>query len=171
MAPHATLGTAFAYYVRTYDKGLLPCAMLLYQQCFFMCTRYVRTYDRDSGCCWLLLLLLHRKCGSIFMYWMCCCELILHTGSRCFSYVGNAAAARCCCWLLLVMLLPLLLLVPVGNAVTAGAGCCCLTTMLISCVWYIVRVCRRVVLFFNHLFYFPAQLVEGFTLSDLLDKP
>ena len=25
--------------------------------------------------------------------------------------------------------------------------------------------------FFNHHFYFPAQLVGGFTLSDLLDKP
>ena len=25
--------------------------------------------------------------------------------------------------------------------------------------------------FLNHHFYFPAQLVGGFTLSDLLDKP
>ena len=31
---------------------------------------------------------------------------------------------------------------------------------------YLFRVC-----FCNHHFYFPAQLVGGFTLSDLLDKP
>ena len=29
----------------------------------------------------------------------------------------------------------------------------------------------RIFIFFSHYFYFPAQLVGGFTLSDLLDKP
>ena len=34
-----------------------------------------------------------------------------------------------------------------------------------------VRILSFIFLFFHHYFYFPGQLVGGFTLSDLLDKP
>ena len=38
-----------------------------------------------------------------------------------------------------------------------------------SCTY--VRTVLPVFFFFNHQFHFPAQLVGGFTLSELLDKP
>ena len=41
--------------------------------------------------------------------------------------------------------------------------------ILFSSVWYLLLL--LVFFFFSDHFYFPAQLVGGFTLSDLLDKP
>ena len=90
--------------------------LLLHRQCFFMCISHVWLGPvkqqvlcllpmlRYSGCCYLRLRLLHIKGRSISMYWLFCRELLLHTRSRCFSYVGNAAVAaatgscwQCCC--------------------------------------------------------------------------